>query len=76
MKKTSDIPNFPSYLASEPYVQHLLSLVHSLSERLEVQDKKIGSLTIFAKSHFISENSKFEIFKIRHSKSESFDRSK
>lgn len=44
MKETQNIPGFKPSLAAEPYVQHLHSLVYSLSERLEAQDKKIAEL--------------------------------
>ena len=41
MKKTANISSLISELSSEPSVQQLLSLIHSLSERLAAQDKKI-----------------------------------
>lgn len=44
MKKTADIPEFDSSLLSVPYVQYLHSLIQSLSEQLEGQDKKIEEL--------------------------------
>jgi len=44
MKKTAAISTIPPNLASEPSVQQLLSLIHSLSERLAAQDKKIEEL--------------------------------
>jgi len=44
MEKSADISTITSDLSSEPYVQQLLSLIHSLSERLAAQDKKIEEL--------------------------------
>ena len=44
MKKTANISTITPALASEPSVQQLLSLIHSLSERLAAQDKKIEEL--------------------------------
>ena len=44
MKKTADISKISSSLSSEPSVEQLLSLIYSLSERLEAQDKKIEEL--------------------------------
>jgi hypothetical protein len=44
MEEKHNIPGFRPELLSEPYVQHLHSVIYSISARLSEQDKKIAEL--------------------------------